>query len=289
MALMQELYRDLHTLKGSANMVGITPVGELSHQLESILKRIVEGTAKSSHQLQDIIQNSVDELAAMVESVRSGIDVELPIELINQIKPIVNGKIPSQVTEIEDDKIESQIKSVLNKENNKNNEVPEFQSIESSSAPSEEVIEFLEESEELLNKTQSLLVNWKKFPDDLNLITVLSRGIHTLKGGANQIGSMNEHQGMMLMGKFSHILEDVLDQIKNKTIHVETPLQETIQQSVDELVQMQQSLLSGKPVENPTVLIEQLQNVLTGKFEQLPLKTNHNRLLFLNLNLNLNQ
>ncbi len=85
MQLMKELQRELHTLKGGARMVEIKPMGDLSHHLESILTRIVEGTAQSDPRLQEIVQNSVDELAAMLEAVRSSVPLELPNDLINQI------------------------------------------------------------------------------------------------------------------------------------------------------------------------------------------------------------
>lgn len=85
MQLMKELQRELHTLKGGARMVGIAPMGDLSHHLESVLTQIVEGTAHSNTRLQDIVQNSADELAAMLEAVRSGVSLERPLDLIEQI------------------------------------------------------------------------------------------------------------------------------------------------------------------------------------------------------------
>lgn len=85
MQLMRELQRELHTLKGGARMVGITPMGDLSHHLESVLTQIVEFSAQSSPKLQEIVQNSVDELAAMLEAVRAGVPLEMPSDLIAQI------------------------------------------------------------------------------------------------------------------------------------------------------------------------------------------------------------
>jgi chemosensory pili system protein ChpA (sensor histidine kinase/response regulator) len=93
MQLMKELQRELHTLKGGARMVGIAPMGDLSHHLESVLTQIVEGTAHSNAKLQDIVQNSADELAAMLEAVRSGVALERPTDLIEQINTaLVEGE-----------------------------------------------------------------------------------------------------------------------------------------------------------------------------------------------------
>ncbi len=90
MQLMKELQRELHTLKGGARMVGIVPMGDLSHHLESVLTRIVEGTVQSNTRIQEIVQNSVDELAAMLEAVRSGVPLEMPNDLIKQVNIVLN-------------------------------------------------------------------------------------------------------------------------------------------------------------------------------------------------------
>ncbi|MCV6637892.1 Hpt domain-containing protein [Candidatus Albibeggiatoa sp. nov. NOAA] len=91
MQLMKELQRELHTLKGGARMVEITPMGDLSHQLESVLTKIVEGTGQSSQRIQDVIQTCVDELVAMLEAVRSSLPLNMPDELIGKIKAAVSG------------------------------------------------------------------------------------------------------------------------------------------------------------------------------------------------------
>jgi chemosensory pili system protein ChpA (sensor histidine kinase/response regulator) len=97
MQLMKELQRELHTLKGGARMVGIIPMGDLSHQLESVLTKIVEGNAQSNPKLQEIVQTSVDELAAMLESVRHGEPLRSPLALIKQIEIGFAGGNLSQV------------------------------------------------------------------------------------------------------------------------------------------------------------------------------------------------
>ena len=98
MQLMKELQRELHTLKGGARMVGIIPMGDLSHQLESVLTKIVEGNAQSNPKLQEIVQTSVDELAAMLESVRNGEPLRSPLALIKQIEIGFAGGDISQVS-----------------------------------------------------------------------------------------------------------------------------------------------------------------------------------------------
>jgi chemosensory pili system protein ChpA (sensor histidine kinase/response regulator) len=97
MQLMKELQRELHTLKGGARMVGIAPMGELSHHLESVLTRIVDGITQSSPKLQEIIQNSVDELAAMLAAIRSNVPLDMPEDLIQQINAALGCSEDEQI------------------------------------------------------------------------------------------------------------------------------------------------------------------------------------------------
>jgi chemosensory pili system protein ChpA (sensor histidine kinase/response regulator) len=101
MQLMKELQRELHTLKGGSRMVGITPMGDLSHQLESVLTKIVEGNAQSNPRLQEIVQTSVDELASMLERVKHSEPLENPDNLIALIDTALDADSPpATVTEV---------------------------------------------------------------------------------------------------------------------------------------------------------------------------------------------
>jgi len=66
------LKRPLHTLKGGARMAGITPMGDLSHELESLVMLVDTGKLDADGALFDAIQASLDELARMREQVATG-------------------------------------------------------------------------------------------------------------------------------------------------------------------------------------------------------------------------
>jgi chemosensory pili system protein ChpA (sensor histidine kinase/response regulator) len=66
------LKRPLHTLKGGARMAGITPMGDLSHELESLVLLVDTGKLGADDALFDAIQASLDELARMREQVATG-------------------------------------------------------------------------------------------------------------------------------------------------------------------------------------------------------------------------
>ena len=69
---LSALKRPLHTLKGGARMAGIRSMGDLSHELESLIGDIELGNVKPTDQTYDILQASLDELAHMRENVAAG-------------------------------------------------------------------------------------------------------------------------------------------------------------------------------------------------------------------------
>jgi len=68
----QSLKRPLHTLKGGARMAGITPMGDLSHELETLVVAVDKGAVGATPGVFDVVQASLDELARMREQVVNG-------------------------------------------------------------------------------------------------------------------------------------------------------------------------------------------------------------------------
>ncbi len=67
---LEEYQRHLHTLKGSARMMNITAIGDLSHSLETVLTRVVENTVNPSASLFSALFVAQDQLTEMLEQVR---------------------------------------------------------------------------------------------------------------------------------------------------------------------------------------------------------------------------
>ncbi len=83
---MEELKRHLHTLKGGARMAGITAMGNLSHELETLLLGVDEGRVKSTSTMDELLQHSVDELHRMRDAVMAGKPVPPADDLVSRIQ-----------------------------------------------------------------------------------------------------------------------------------------------------------------------------------------------------------
>lgn len=71
-AVIAELQRHLHTFKGGARMAGLMPLGDLSHELESLLTPVSAGHIEISSRLVLLVQQVVDRLHQMLESAING-------------------------------------------------------------------------------------------------------------------------------------------------------------------------------------------------------------------------
>ncbi|WP_297903910.1 Hpt domain-containing protein [Metallibacterium sp.] len=76
------LQRDLHTLKGGARMAGIVPVGDLAHAMESLLDAVAAGRRLGDTAVVASLERGFDRLHELVERVRQGHAVALPVNAI---------------------------------------------------------------------------------------------------------------------------------------------------------------------------------------------------------------
>ena len=90
-----ELQRQLHTLKGGARMAGLSAMGDLSHELETLVIQIDGGAVTADDHAYDVLQASLDELARMRDMV-SARQVPPPSHaLLAQIRGIASGTAPA--------------------------------------------------------------------------------------------------------------------------------------------------------------------------------------------------
>jgi chemosensory pili system protein ChpA (sensor histidine kinase/response regulator) len=91
-----ELQRQLHTLKGGARMAGVAAMGDLSHELETLVLLIDGGTVAADDHAQAVMQASLDELSRMRDLVSAGTLPQGARELIAQIRGLANQPASAQ-------------------------------------------------------------------------------------------------------------------------------------------------------------------------------------------------
>ena len=84
-AILADLQRYLHTLKGGARMAGLLAIGDLSHDLETLLLRVAGGQLPWRAEQLQLVQASVDELHRLRDRIERGIIESPPASLLENL------------------------------------------------------------------------------------------------------------------------------------------------------------------------------------------------------------
>jgi len=119
--------------------------------------------------------------------------------------------------------------------------------------------DFLLEASDLLSDVDSKLMDLEKSPQDKNLLNVIFRGFHTIKGGA---GFLNAHELVTLC----HLTENLFDKLRNAELQLDPILLDVILAATGEVRQMFNDLgRSVQPQAAPADMLSSLEAALQGK------------------------
>ncbi|MCK6257032.1 chemotaxis protein CheA [Fictibacillus sp. KIGAM418] len=123
---------------------------------------------------------------------------------------------------------------------------------------------FIEESKEHLQSMNEQVLLLEKQPDELSIVQEIFRSAHTLKG-------MSASMGYEDLANLTHIMENVLDGIRNHKLTVTQEILDALFVSIDHLEEMVLSIGNGgdgkKDVED---IVRLLHAIESGKSEEPP-------------------
>ncbi|MDS4019877.1 MAG: Hpt domain-containing protein [Candidatus Competibacter sp.] len=90
--LLNDLRREMHTLKGSSRMAGFMMVGDLAHAAESVLDALGKGVLKTSPLILDHVQHALDGLHQMLGTLVGGGQPPTHQDLIDELHGVLGGK-----------------------------------------------------------------------------------------------------------------------------------------------------------------------------------------------------
>ena len=97
-ALVPELKRSLHTLKGGARMAGAMTIGDLSHNTETLLKNIEDGHLSAGSELFDLLDEVHDLLVTMLDRIERNMSIPNAQELNSKLLALSSGQLPAQAS-----------------------------------------------------------------------------------------------------------------------------------------------------------------------------------------------
>ncbi len=105
---VHELKRALHTLKGGARMAGLITTGDLSHNTESALKGVEEGTTTVSKELFDLLDEVHDTLVSMIDQIKNNEPLADIQDLNARVISLFSDDVPIIAIDVDEDIVLSQ-------------------------------------------------------------------------------------------------------------------------------------------------------------------------------------
>jgi two-component system chemotaxis sensor kinase CheA len=119
--------------------------------------------------------------------------------------------------------------------------------------------DFLMEASDLLSDVDSKLMDLEKSPQDKDLLNMIFRGFHTIKGGA---GFLNAHELVTLC----HLTENLFDKLRNAELQLNPVLMDVIMAATGEVRLMFNDLGNNvQPRAAPAEMLASLEAALQGK------------------------
>ncbi len=90
--LMEELQRELHTLKGGSRMADISAIGDLAHAVESLMVKVGEDTVEAGETVFSVLEEAHDTLTHMVADVAERKSLSDKPALVADLEALREGK-----------------------------------------------------------------------------------------------------------------------------------------------------------------------------------------------------
>lgn len=224
---LKSLQRYLHTIKGGARMSGISSVGDLTHQMETIYENFVRGQLAPSEHWLGVMQTAQDVLSSQIEYVnqhRQSFYVPEVIkqledfeamktlpETANLIAPVIDSPV---VEDVESASVSAPVVSETSVNNEQTEAVNNMQTVINDSwhgvLPDPDILMvFLDEADELVESSSQHLQAFRSNSSNVSIIKLLQRELHTIKGGARMVGANG-------LADLSHQMETVYEELADR-------------------------------------------------------------------------
>ncbi len=238
LTIAKSLQRDLHTLKGGARMANIKPIGDLSHELETLFESIVEGRLAPSEQIKDLMLECHDALANMVDAVVNDAMPKSANHLLEAIVNLTNENVTesvvSETIRLEDSARVDSIESLITNPDQEN------------------IIEiFLDEAEEQLAHVTDNIDIWQAQPDNPQTVIELQKALDALQGSA-RLADIEP------VANLASAMANAIGQTLEDGLSVTEELLALTSRGATAIADMLSGLANSQPVPRATELVNQI-------------------------------
>jgi chemosensory pili system protein ChpA (sensor histidine kinase/response regulator) len=252
--VLAALQRELHTLKGSARMASVNPVGDLAHRLESLLENCGHGRRDVDKTVVSATEAVLDHLHNAIGAVKDGgalpdtqgVDAQLGEAL---------GEAPDETPAVDTSEAEAPTTEAPPSVASEDKLVPL-----ADDADAELVEIFMQEAREILDTADGLAEKLRHSAGapEPSVLEDLQRELHTLKGGARMAG-------VEPIGDLGHNLESLLEKVTGGRGEANAELLSLVMRVLDQLNRQLTALEAGESMPSGAALNAEIDAVLSGK------------------------
>lgn len=212
-ALMDAIFRPMHSLKGASGFLGLTRMNQLAHKGENVLDALRKGECQMRPETMDLILKTTDTLRSMLDALEAtGSEGDMDI-----------GPLMAEL-----DAALLQTRQECAKGKSLSSALPSKAAYTLAIMSEEHLGDFLEEAAEITSHLSCGLVELEKNPADADRINDLFRAFHNLKGNAGIIGYVE-------MNELAHEAESLLGGARKGEYPVTRPMIDALLAAVDAL------------------------------------------------------
>ncbi|MCL7942871.1 Hpt domain-containing protein [Marinobacter sp. ATCH36] len=241
---LDTLRTELHQLTDGAQQAGLTDVAELSGALTNVYERAAKPGFLPDPFFFDTIRAGHEHLINMMDQVAAGLATESGEELIAGLDALavdVSEEAEAETPDAFEQEFTGDLEEIdrsfdldADDTSEESDELPPL--AETDEDMDQELAEiFLEEARDLIDSTADALQSWSDNTGNLDLLRLLQRDLHTLKGGARLADIPS-------VGDLSHELENLFEGLTEQRLAVTGELSDLLFRCHDRLAGMVDAL-----------------------------------------------
>lgn len=232
LALVNTVFRAIHSIKGAAGFLGLDVVQELAHREEEILNKLRAHELRPTSQVIDTLLKATDRLKGLLDAVDDSNEQDVS-EHIAALELILDGE--SAPTAAAPNATTSADVAPAGAAGSSGSESTEQKPVFVESLSSEALREFLVESYDNLEQLEQDLMSLESQPASDAIINGVFRSMHTLKGTAGFLGFGK-------LERLTHVAENLLGDVRSGKMEMGSEIGSALLLTVDKVRELLQAI-----------------------------------------------
>ncbi|MDZ4850468.1 MAG: chemotaxis protein CheW [Pirellulaceae bacterium] len=243
-ALVNTVFRAIHSIKGAAGFMGLETLGGLAHHAEEVLNRLRNKELRPTSLVINTLLKAADRLKDLIDQIETSNDADVN-EHLAALERILSGQ--------SDDVVEALAPVFA-----ASVDIPHI--VEPQTLSDEALREFLVECFDNLEQVERDLILLERDPKSESVLNSVFRNMHTIKGSAGFLAYAT-------LERVAHATEDILGSVRSGHIAMDAEVSELMFKSIDAIKKILQSIeTSGNDGSDPfTSLIADFETLHASK------------------------